>query len=296
MLYLKADVTKPLSYISCGNFIYDCNWIHTKRNLDSFELIYVLKGCAYIQQYNEKFEVTAGKSLSLLPGHVHMGYQETKGEVSFYWIHFKCGEPFKILSDKTIQPDVMPLTVGSYINNSYYHVIIPLLFKPAESEKLIIQFRQLLHCTYAKNYMSLTKDYFITLVLMELSHQVISSFSDDVRDEKSRKLVELFEWLRINMNKDFSVKEIAIRFNFNKDYLCRIFKEQTGTSIIKYINDTKILKTREMLCSSELSIKEISYIIGFKDKKYFMELFKQHEGLTPSEYRKSYSGTHLNDK
>jgi transcriptional regulator GlxA family with amidase domain len=88
--------------------------------------------------------------------------------------------------------------------------------------------------------MSLTKDYFITLVLMELSHQVISSFSDDVRDEKSRRLVELFEWLRINMNKDFSVKEIAIRFNFNKDYLCRIFKEQTGTSVIKYINDTKI--------------------------------------------------------
>jgi AraC-like DNA-binding protein len=296
MLYLKADVTKPLSYISCGQFVKDSNWIHEKRNLDSFEIIYGVRGCAYIQQDEDKFEVTPGKALLLLPGHVHKGYKESDGEVSFYWMHFHCADNSEILTSKAAQSLMFPLTSGAYFNNSCRFVIIPVFFKPNESEKLTIQIRQLLHCAYLKNYMSLTNNYLLTLVLMELSQQVVTSSSNDLRDEASRKFSEIIEWIRINSNKNYSVAEISKRFNFNKDYLCRMFKKHTGMSIVKYMNGVKIGKAKELLCSSELSLKEISYNLGFNDDKYFMKLFKTYENLTPSEYRSSYYKTHLNDK
>jgi AraC-like DNA-binding protein len=144
--------------------------------------------------------------------------------------------------------------------------------------------------------MTLTNNYLLTLVLMELSQQVVTSSSNDLRDETSRKFSEIIEWIRINSNKNYSVEEISKKFNFNKDYLCRIFKKHTSMSIVKYMNGVKIGKAKELLCSSELSIKEISYSLGFNDDKYFMKLFKIYENLTPSEYRSSYYKTHLNDK
>ncbi len=295
MLYLKADVTKPLSYISCGQFVKDANWIHEKRNLDSFEIIYGIKGCAYIQQDEDKYEVTPGKTLLLLPGHIHKGYKESENELSFYWIHFQCAD-FEILTSKAAQSLMFPLTSGSYLNNTCHFILVPVFFKSNESEKLVIQIRQLLHHAYSANCMALTNNYILTLVLMELSQQVVTSSSNDLRDETSRKFSEIIEWLRININKNYSVSEISQKFNFNKDYLCRIFKKHTGMSIVKYMNGVKIGKAKELLCSSELSIKEISYSLGFNDDKYFMKLFKTHENLTPSEYRSSYYKTHLNDK
>lgn len=296
MLYLKSDVTKPLSYISCGQFVKDNHWIHEKRNIDSFEIIYGIKGCAYIQQDDDKFEVTPGKTLLLLPGHIHKGYQESEGEVSFYWMHFKCTDHFDILNSKAAQSLMLPLTSGSYLNNSCHFVMIPVFFKPNESEKLIIQIRQLLHCAYSMNRMTLTNNYLLTLVLMELSQQVVTYYSNDLHDETSRKFIEIIEWLRINISKNYSISEISKKFNFNNDYLCRLFKKHTGLSIVKYINGVKIGKAKELLCFSEFSIKEISYSLGFNDDKYFMKLFKTYENLTPSEYRNSYYRTRLNDK
>ena len=296
MLYLKADVTKPVSYISCGQFVSDGNWIHDKRNIDSFEIIYGLKGCVYMQQDDERFEVAPGKVLLLLPGHEHKGYKESESEVSFYWIHFKCGDTFELLPDKAAQSLMFPLSSGAYLNNTCHFVMVPVFFRPNESEKLTVQIRQLLHCAYSKNYMALTNNYLLTLVLMELSQQVVSSASNDLRDETSRKFSEIIEWLRINISKNYSVAEIAEKFNFNKDYLCRIFKKHTGISVVKYINGVKISKAKELLCCSEFSIKEISYSLGFSDDKYFMKLFKAYEKLTPSEYRGLYYRTHLNDK
>ncbi|HEX3038038.1 MAG TPA: AraC family transcriptional regulator [Oscillospiraceae bacterium] len=296
MLYLKADVTTPLSYISCGQFLSSGNWMHAKRNIDSFELIYGIKGCAYIQQDEDKYEITEGTALLLLPGHVHMGYQESIGEVSFYWMHFQCAGNFELLNSKIAQMQISSLTPGSYLNNSYHFITIPVLFKTNKNEKLNILIRQLLHCAFSKNDMALTTNYLLTLVLMELSQQILMSNSNDIGDGTNRKITEITEWLRININKDYSVEEIAKKFNFNKDYLCRIFKEHTGMSIIKYINGEKISKAKELLCCSEISIKEISSVLGFNDEKYFMKLFKNYENITPSEYRNSYYKIHLNDQ
>jgi hypothetical protein len=136
MLYLKADVTKPLSYISCGQFVKGGDWIHDKRSIDSFEMIYGIKGCAYIQQDENKFEVTPGKTLLLLPGHIHKGYKKSESEISFYWMHFQCADNFEILTGKTAQSLMFLLTSESYLNKSCHFVIIPVFLSPMKVKSL----------------------------------------------------------------------------------------------------------------------------------------------------------------
>ena len=295
MLYLKADVTIPLSFISCGQFA-NSGWIHEKRTIDSFEVIYGIKGCAYIQQDAEQYAVTPGQALLLLPGHPHRGYRESEEEVSFYWMHFRCADGFELLADKAAQSLLYPLASNAYLNSASSSVLIPGFFKPAESERLVILIKQLLHCANSQKSMALTNHYLLTLILMELSQQAISTLPPQGGYDKTfRKFAEMNEWLRVNIGKEFTVEEIAVKFNFNKDYLCRLFKKHTGMPLIKYINGLKIAKAKELLCCSALSVKEIAYTLGYKDEKYFMKLFKSFENLTPSAYRSSYYLTHMNN-
>jgi AraC-like DNA-binding protein len=296
MLYLKADVVKPFSFISCGQFV-NAGWQHDKRTLDSFEVIFGVRGCAYIQQDEEKYEVTPGKALLLLPGHTHKGYRRSEEEVSFYWFHFRCTENIELLTDKAALPLLRSLTSDYYRNDARQFIVLPGFFTPAESEKLMVLMKQLLHHAYSEKAMTLTNSYLFTLLLMEFSQQAITSLSPKrVADKNGRIVSEICEWLRINLDKEYTVTELAERFSFNKDYLCRLFTRYTGMPIVKYCNALRLSRAKELLCCTGLSIKEISYVLGYRDDKYFMKLFKACENLTPSEYRSSYYLTHMNNR
>ncbi|MDP4090843.1 MAG: AraC family ligand binding domain-containing protein, partial [Bacillota bacterium] len=67
MNYLKAKISKPLDFVACGHFISEENWTHMKRTIDNFEIIIGINGAVYVQQDNERYEVTQGKVLLLFP-------------------------------------------------------------------------------------------------------------------------------------------------------------------------------------------------------------------------------------
>ncbi|MGI8384332.1 helix-turn-helix domain-containing protein [Robertmurraya sp. P23] len=66
-------------------------------------------------------------------------------------------------------------------------------------------------------------------------------------------------------------------------------------NVLEYLHYLKIRKAKELLSSTSYIIKEISYQVGIYDEKYFMRLFKKHENMTPSEFRKAYSRINLNN-
>jgi AraC-like DNA-binding protein len=298
MIFLKANIEKPLSFVSCGHFISDENWIHNERIIDNFELIIGINGTAYIQQNEEKFEVTPGKILLLLPGQVHKGYEFSKENTSFYWLHFLCNSEHRIINHNEALNEILPLNSDNYSRRINDSIIVPNFSSPENIEKLIILFRQLLHISNSNYYTPIICDYLVTLILTELTQQTIDNASQILGsyDISNKKLIHILEWIRINIHKEIKVQDLADRFNFNADYLTRIFKKHLGLGTLQYINNLKISKAKDYLCQSEKSIKEIAFILGFKDEKYFMKLFKEHENLTPSEFRNAYYKTYLNNK
>ncbi|WP_245308217.1 helix-turn-helix domain-containing protein [Halalkalibacter urbisdiaboli] len=88
---------------------------------------------------------------------------------------------------------------------------------------------------------------------------------------------------------------IAEKFNYNRDYLSRMFKQHTGTNLQEYIHLNKLAKAKELLTRTDQSVKDIALAIGIHDEKYFMRMFKAHEKVTPTEYRKAYYRTYLNN-
>ncbi|WP_163195395.1 AraC family transcriptional regulator [Clostridium thermarum] len=297
MDYLKANISEPLNFVACGNFISEENWSHMKRINDNFEIIIGINGTAYIQQDHEKYEITPGKVLLLFPGRVHKGYSPSRAGTSFYWMHFLCKDEYSVLQEKEARMELAPLQTNPYFSKVKESLSIPTFFSLENPEKVIILFRQLLHITQSGYYSKLAADYLATLIMIELTQQVIDNTfkTSDGGGINNKKFINILEWIRFNLQKDLSVKEIAERFNFNEDYLTRLFKKHLGVSTLKYINDMRVAKAKELLTQSEASIKEIAYFCGFKDEKYFMKLFKEYENLTPTEFRNAYYRTYINN-
>lgn len=85
---------------------------------------------------------------------------------------------------------------------------------------------------------------------------------------------------------EFSVKDVAKHIKIDRTYLYRLFKKETGMSVIDYINNCRISKAETMLIDKRISVKDVAYSVGFTDQMYFSKVFKKISGKTPTEYRK----------
>ncbi len=299
MNLLKASIKTPLSFISCGHFVTSEKWTHMRRIVDNFEIIIGVSGIAYIEQGNVKYEVKPGSAILLLPGQVHGGYAFSEPNTSFYWLHFLCNGEYSILDEREAYIQISPLKSNPYTNKLQEDILIPTYLSIASMEKLLIQFRQLLHISNANYYTGLSADYLLTLMMIEQTQLYIHSVTDNVSesdDVTNRRFMNILEWIRLNIHRKIYIHELADRFDFNVDYLSRLFKKRLGVSAMDYINGMKVWKAKEYLSQSEKTVKEIAFYLGFQDEKYFMKLFKEYEGITPSQYRNAYYKTYLNNQ
>jgi len=92
-------------------------------------------------------------------------------------------------------------------------------------------------------------------------------------------------YINQNYNSELLVGDIAIHYAINANYLSTIFKKIVGCSVSRYIINIRIEKACYYLRETELSIAEISSMVGYHDPQYFYRVFKKVLGLTAFEYR-----------
>ena len=82
---------------------------------------------------------------------------------------------------------------------------------------------------------------------------------------------------------------IADAMNLSQRQLNRKVNSVLGIDTASYIRQMRILKAQEMLLETEDPVGDIGYNCGFESSSYFSKIFRQHTGLTPSDYRKKNS-------
>ena len=106
---------------------------------------------------------------------------------------------------------------------------------------------------------------------------------------QNSKIQNSVEYLLKNYKKsDLSIKEIADKSFMSEVYFRKLFKEEYGISPQKYIIDLRIQNAIGLISTGYYSLKEIAYISGYHDYKYFSVEFKKALGVSPSEYLYNY--------
>ncbi|WP_170140677.1 helix-turn-helix transcriptional regulator [Oceanobacillus arenosus] len=124
----------------------------------------------------------------------------------------------------------------------------------------------------------------------EIHLKMLEEYTDPtIRITRSENLsiVERAEkYLELNFAEEISIEGIAWELHINPSHLMREFKKEKGTTISKYRNHKRIEKAKELMVSSNLSMTDISIMVGFRNSQYFSTLFKKIEGITPVEFKR----------
>ena len=98
--------------------------------------------------------------------------------------------------------------------------------------------------------------------------------------------IDLF--IQNHLNEDLSVNVICQKFNLSRSALYELAKENFNVGITDYVQLCRISAAKKLLKNKkELSIVEISELIGIKDTSYFSRFFKKHTGFSPTAYLKA---------
>lgn len=93
------------------------------------------------------------------------------------------------------------------------------------------------------------------------------------------------EYIKQNCCNTLSLNDVADIVFLSPVYLSKIFKEQTGLNFSEFLIECRILKACDLLLNSQKKVYEICNEIGYRNVKYFYNLFRRKMGCTPSEYR-----------
>jgi signal transduction histidine kinase/DNA-binding response OmpR family regulator/ligand-binding sensor domain-containing protein len=84
---------------------------------------------------------------------------------------------------------------------------------------------------------------------------------------------------------EFSVENLCSAIGMSRSVFFNKLKSLTGLAPIEFIRDLKMKRAAQLLSSSDYLVKEVSYMIGISDTKYFGKCFKTKYGMTPQEYK-----------
>lgn len=99
-----------------------------------------------------------------------------------------------------------------------------------------------------------------------------------------RVILELLNYLDEHYSLDIGLGELADRAGMSAAYLSVLFKTEVGTSYVKYLTDLRIRKAKKLLRDG-YKVNEVSELVGYNNYRYFCDIFKKHEGMTPNEYK-----------
>lgn len=111
---------------------------------------------------------------------------------------------------------------------------------------------------------------------------------DYIQFTNSQKTVvqKICDYIDQNYEENISRSTIAEALYLSPDYVARIFKKETGISLINYLIKKRIEVAKELLANTNHPVHLISDKVGYGNYSYFTKIFKKETNTTPMDYRK----------
>ncbi len=104
-------------------------------------------------------------------------------------------------------------------------------------------------------------------------------------ESKSKTFDSVLAFVQRNITQDITLRSIADACACSESTVSHLFKEYTGQSVKKYINNLRIKRAEKFLVSTDLPISNIALLCGYANTNYFSTAFKKEFGLSPKQYR-----------
>ncbi|MFC6603291.1 helix-turn-helix domain-containing protein [Ectobacillus funiculus] len=283
---------------------YIRRYIHTSHNMppihghDFVELVYVVDGEATHVFEGEHYDVFAGNVFIINPGEIHT-------------YHIKPGKRLEIINC-LFMPSLIDKIWLNYLGISEsmdYYYIHPFLDKHE-------RFHHCLHLkgTDAGHVLSLVdgiaaefeekRTGYPTLIRLQLvqvliqlsriyGEQQITTKHASLRSQERNTLIQrICGYLERHYDQKISLATLSELFNISSRHLNRVFKEETGKTVIEAVHQIRIERAKSLLLESNEKVLSIAIEVGYDDPAFFTRLFSRQVGCSPGKFRDSF----INDK
>lgn len=243
----------------------------------AIEIIMPIKNLYHVSCKKEIFAIQEGELLLINSGVIH-------------------GMPSTVYGERLIlQVDLSLLHNVAGIESTLSTIPQALLLTPSTAPAIHKKLQELMLAISREYYSdtilisaSIYAKLLAMLVLIGREYAGKRNISDTVsgkQQEHFEKLMALCSYIHEHCTEDLCLDDAAALAGFSKYHFTRLFKNHTGVSFYKYLNQKRIEHAEKLLVDPDLSITEVALQSGFSSLSSFIRMFKLINDCTPTEFR-----------
>lgn len=241
--------------------------IEKGRVLNEYQLLYNPEGEGVFESAHcPQTKLKAGDMFLLFPGEWHTYHPNPRVGWKSHWIGFKGRNMDDRVKAGFLTPEKPIYHVG-------YSAIIEGLYRRAFAAA-----RE--EAAYSQQEMAGLVNHLIGK-MYSLERNIELS-----RNQQQVDMIDKARWrIRESLESETTIQGIAEELGVSYSNFRKLFKEYTGLSPATYQQELRLLRAKELLSTTDLSIKEIAYRLNFESPDYFSAKFKAKMGIKPSEVK-----------
>ncbi len=264
-------------------FEFDKNFKTEGESHDFWEFVYVDKDSIICYADDKKIILEKGEVLFHKPNEFHTLAANGKKPPNVFIVSFVCkSEAMKFFENKKISVSSNYVGLIYNIYNEGGRTFNIAFSDPKLKKMQFLKSPTLGGEQLIKNYLEI---FLINLLRSQTETDGENSIFIREKEYTKKQITDVISLLNDSVYSTLSIDEVLEKTNYGRAYLMRIFKKETGFSIMEYFIRLKIEKAKDLLRNQELTIREISAKLQFSEPTYFTKTFKRIAGVTPSAYR-----------
>lgn len=265
-------------------FEFEKNFKTEGESHDFWEFVYVDKESIVCHADGEKIVLCKGEILFHKPNEFHILAANGKNPPNVFIVSFVCkSDAMKFFENKKIS---VAKNNAKYIYNilNEGRKTFDISFSDPNLKKMqLLASPSLGGEQIIKNYLEI---FLINLLRSQTETGNANSIFIREKEYAVKQISDLIYLLENSVYTTLTIDEILKNTYYGRAYLMRLFKKETGYSIMEYFIKLKIDKAKDLLRDKQLSVREISDKLAFNEPNYFTKTFKRITGFTPSAYRR----------
>ena len=232
-----------------------------------WELTYVDKGILKTKIEENTYHLEQGDFIFYTPHQYHQQWSENKTSVCFVTITFDMDfEDSHLLSNRLFHGN-------TEIKNLLHQILQEKNLNTYYSDDLILCY---------------VKELIIKLVRDIRLENTIDRLSTDMQANVENTIVsQALAYIHNHIHLKLTVSDIANSIPISSSYLSTLFKKNTGSTLMEYVNQYRLEKSKEYLRTSPYTITQIADLLGYSSVHYFSKQFKDYYGVSPTVYARS---------
>ena len=291
MKYIIMNAPSYPFFVVAGNAAYRPGDIHRKRSgIGYFDLILVEQGALSMEVDGIPYHVTENCVLVIPAEHPHGGTRSCVETTCFHWLHFYSNESYSILDTPKIpkRQGTSSTTINKHDYTQYLVLPVFQVLTPQRAADILAIMKQLESISYSRFEHTTTSIESTVGVLQQqaLMLQIFSLLVKKSVDHTVNSTASIIkQYITIHYGEKLSLSKLAEVANCHPTHVIRCTKQQYGITPSMLITKTRLEKADLLLHTTDMTISEIAYNVGFSSPSYFCRTFKKNFGISPQKSR-----------